>query len=171
MRRVTVAASWLASWLAAWPLLGAAAAHADDTRLQWPLRPPAVVLRGFDAPTPNWRPGHRGVDLAGVPGEPIFAAGDATVVYAGTLADWPVVSLGPSRRLAHQLPAGAPDGASRPARDGGISGRHPGGWAPGLPSQGVPALGRDVGPASDAHYVDPLGLLKSTPIRLKPVTG
>jgi hypothetical protein len=27
------------------------------------------------------------------------------------------------------------------------------------------------GPASGAHYVDPLGLLRSTPIRLKPLNG
>jgi hypothetical protein len=27
------------------------------------------------------------------------------------------------------------------------------------------------GPASGAHYVDPLGLLKSTTIRLKPLRG
>jgi hypothetical protein len=27
------------------------------------------------------------------------------------------------------------------------------------------------GPASGAHYVDPLGLLESTPIRLKPLNG
>jgi hypothetical protein len=27
------------------------------------------------------------------------------------------------------------------------------------------------GPASGARYVDPLGLLKSTPIRLKPLYG
>lgn len=53
---------------------------------------PAVV-RQFDAASPNWNPGHRGVDLAGRPGQPVYAAGSATVVFAGLLAGRPVVSL------------------------------------------------------------------------------
>ena len=80
-----------------WALLSAAPAVADsekdNARLQWPLRPPPAVVRGFDAPSPNWNPGHRGVDLAGAPGQPVYAAGDATVVFAGLLAGRPVVSL------------------------------------------------------------------------------
>ncbi|WP_250576534.1 M23 family metallopeptidase, partial [Mycobacterium tuberculosis] len=47
----------------------------------------------FDAASPNWNPGHRGVDLAGRPGQPVYAAGSATVVFAGLLAGRPVVSL------------------------------------------------------------------------------
>ncbi|WP_134427343.1 M23 family metallopeptidase [Mycobacterium ulcerans] len=168
---MTVAASWLASWLAAWSLLGAAAAHADNTRLQWPLRPPAVVLRGFDAPTPNWRPGHRGVDLAGVPGEPIFAAGDATVVYAGTLADWPVVSLAhPGGLRTSYQPVRPTVRAGQHVTAGSAVGTLVAGH-PGCPAKAWLHWGAMWGPASDAHYVDPLGLLKSTPIRLKPVTG
>ena len=66
---------------------------ADDGRLDWPLRPPPAVLRSFDAPSPNWNRGHRGVDLAGAPGQPVYAAGAATVVFAGLLAGRPVVSL------------------------------------------------------------------------------
>lgn len=76
-----------------WSLLGAAPAHADDSRLGWPLRPPPAVVRQFDAASPNWNPGHRGVDLAGRPGQPVYAAGSATVVFAGLLAGRPVVSL------------------------------------------------------------------------------
>jgi len=33
------------------------------------------------------------VDLAGAPGQPVYAAGPATVVFAGKLAGRPVVSL------------------------------------------------------------------------------
>ena len=65
----------------------------DDVRLDWPLRPPPAVVRAFDAPSPDWNPGHRGVDLAGSPGQPVYAAGSATVVFAGLLAGRPVVSL------------------------------------------------------------------------------
>ena len=64
-------------------VLGAPAAVADGARLDWPLRPPPVVVRAFDAPAPNWQRGHRGVDLAGAPGQPVHAAGAGTVVFAG----------------------------------------------------------------------------------------
>ena len=46
----------------------AAPARADDGRLDWPLRPRPAVMRAFDAPSPNWNRGHRGVDLAGSAG-------------------------------------------------------------------------------------------------------
>src|SRR5690242_21737983 len=74
-------------------LLCAAPAGADDGRLTWPLRPRPAVLRAFDAPSPNWQRGHRGVDLAAVPGQPVYAAGQGTVVFAGDLAGRPVVSI------------------------------------------------------------------------------
>src|SRR5271168_5468665 len=80
----------LVLWLV---LFAAAPASADVARLDWPLRPTPTVVRGFDAPSPNWHPGHRGVDLAGTAGQPVYAAGSATVVFAGLLAGRPVVSL------------------------------------------------------------------------------
>ncbi|PRC61010.1 peptidase M23, partial [Mycobacterium sp. ITM-2017-0098] len=46
------------------PVQRAAPASADGDRLRWPLRPHPPVVRVFDAPTPNWQRGHRGVDLA-----------------------------------------------------------------------------------------------------------
>ena len=51
------------------------------------------MVRTFDAPSPDWHRGHRGVDLAGAPGQPVYAAGAATVVYAGVLAGRQLVSL------------------------------------------------------------------------------
>ena len=73
---------------------GAVPANADDPGLQWPLRPgPTAVTRPFDAPKPDWRRGHRGVDLGGAPGQTVYAAGSGTVVFAGLLAGRAVVSL------------------------------------------------------------------------------
>src|SRR3984957_19849976 len=74
-------------------LLWASPARGDSTRLDWPLRPRPAVVRTFDAPAPDWNRGHRGVDLAGKPGQPVYAAGAGTVVYAGTLAGGELVSL------------------------------------------------------------------------------
>src|SRR6201984_3787324 len=83
---------WLALVLIV-AVIGATSAVADEFRFDWPLRPPPAVARGFDAPSPDWNPGHRGVDLPGTPGQPVYAAGIATVVFAGLLAGRRVVSL------------------------------------------------------------------------------
>jgi murein DD-endopeptidase MepM/ murein hydrolase activator NlpD len=47
----------------------------------------------FDAPSPNWHRGHRGVDLAGESGQPVYAAAAGTVVFAGELAGRSLVSI------------------------------------------------------------------------------
>ena len=57
----------------------------------------------FDAPSPNWNRGHRGVDLAGTPGQPVYAAGAGTVVFAGELAGRPLVSIAHPGWAADQL--------------------------------------------------------------------
>jgi murein DD-endopeptidase MepM/ murein hydrolase activator NlpD len=158
-----------------WALVSAAPALADDSRLQWPLRPPPAVVRGFDAPSPNWNPGHRGVDLAGAPGQPVYAAGSATVVFAGLLAGRPVVSLahpGGLRTSYEPVRATVRVGASVTAAT--VIGELVAGHA-GCPASdaGRACLhwGAMWGPASGAEYVNPLGLLESTPIRLKPLQG
>ena len=150
-------------------MVSAAPAVADDVRLDWPLRPPPAVARGFDAPTPDWNPGHRGVDLPGTPGQPVYAAGTATVVFAGLLAGRPVVSLahpGGLRTSSAPVRAGVRVGQLVTAETvlGELMAGH-------LGCRAAACLhwGAMWGPASGAHYVDPLGLLKSTPIRLKPL--
>ena len=147
----------------------AAPAGADDGRLDWPLRPRPAVLRLFDAPSPNWNRGHRGVDLAGVPGQPVYAAGSGTVVFAGELAGRSLVSIAhpgglrttyepvrPSVRVGQRVDAGTAIGELLAGHEGcaGAACLH---W------------GAMWGAASRADYVDPLGLLTSTPIRLKPL--
>lgn len=67
--------------LAVLPALPAAAAT-----WVWPLVGPHLLTRPF-APGPEpWSPGHRGVDLPALPGEPVRAAGAGVVRYAGLLA-------------------------------------------------------------------------------------
>ena len=149
----------------------APSAHADGNRFGWPLRPRPAVVRVFDAPTPNWNRGHRGVDLAGMPGQPVYAAAAGTVVFAADLAGRPVVSI------AHQGGLRTTYEPVKPAvRVGQLVGEGDviGVLVPGHPDCSGPAClhwGAMWGPASEADYVDPLGLLASTPIRLKPVDG
>ena len=154
-----------------WALVSAAPAVADDVRLDWPLRPPPAVVRGYDAPSPDWNPGHRGVDLAGTPGQRVYAAGPATVVFAGLLAGRPVVSLahpGGLRTSYEPVRAAVRTGQRVTAET--VIGELAAGHA-GCRAAACLHWGAMWGPASGAHYVDPLGLLRSTPIRLKPLNG
>ncbi|OBK72413.1 M23 family metallopeptidase [Mycobacterium sp. 1274761.0] len=152
-------------------LVCGAPAWADAGRLGWPLRPRPAVVRAFDAPTPNWQRGHRGVDLVGVPGQAVYSAGPGTVVFAGNLAGRPVVSMAhpgglrtsyepviPSVRAGQLVAAGSPLGEL-------IAGHQ------GCAASACLHWGAMWGPAADADYVDPLGLLDTTPIRLKPLHG
>ena len=152
-------------------LVLAVPAHADDIRLQWPLRPGVpVVCRSFDAPVPDWQPGHRGVDLIGVPGQPVYAAGAGTVVFAGLLAGRPVVSVAhPGGLRTSYEPVQAVVRPGQLVDAGSPLGRLVTGH-PGCPTAACLHWGAMWGPAQRADYVDPLGLLAATPIRLKPLT-
>ncbi|KDO94431.1 peptidase M23 [Mycobacterium avium subsp. hominissuis A5] len=156
-------------------LVGAVPAAAGDLRLEWPLRPPPVVVRAFDAPAQDWHPGHRGVDLAGTAGQPVYAAGAGTVVFAGLLAGRPVVSVAhPGGLRTSYEPVRAVVRVGQPVTAQTVLGE----LRPGHPGcRASPAGGACLhwgalwGPASGARYVDPLGLVASTPIRLKPLGG
>jgi murein DD-endopeptidase MepM/ murein hydrolase activator NlpD len=161
---------WLASILAV-AVVCAPSAWADNGRLDWPLRPRPAVLRIFDAPSPKWNRGHRGVDLAGVAGQPVYAAAPGTVVFAGQLAGRTLVSVAhpgglrttyepvrPSVRVGQLVVAGTVIGELEAGHDG-------------CAAAACLHWGAMWGPASRADYVDPLGLLTSTPVRLKPLHG
>lgn len=61
---------------------------------RWPLGPPAPrVLRAYSPQSSPWGPGHRGVDLAGRPGQAVYAAGPGRVFYADRLAGRGVVAI------------------------------------------------------------------------------
>ncbi len=144
---------------------------ADGVRLQWPLRPgPPVVTRAFDAPAPDWQRGHRGVDLAGTPGQSVYAAGPGTVVFAGMLAGRFVVSLAhPGGLRTSYEPVDASVRPGEHVHPGTPLGRLLAGHQ-GCPAAACLHWGAMWGPASRADYLDPVGLVVTTPIRLKPVS-
>ena len=143
--------------------------HAEEPRWQWPLRPGVPVLtRGYDAPAPDWQRGHRGVDLAGTPGQPVYPAAAGTVVFAGNLAGRPLVSVAhPGGLRTSYEPVEA---VARPGQRVGPSaalgllaaGHH------GCPAPACLHWGAMWGAAARADYVDPTGLLADTPVRLRP---
>ncbi|MGE2730567.1 M23 family metallopeptidase [Mycolicibacterium vaccae] len=156
------------TWALTCALLCAAPAAADTGRFGWPLYPRPAVVRAFDAPSPNWQRGHRGVDLSGHAGQAVVAAAAGVVVYAGELAGRPLVSIAhpgglrssyepvrPVVRTGEQVTAGD--------RIGELVAGHPG-----CAAAACLHWGAMWGSAARADYVDPLGLLADTPIRLKP---
>jgi murein DD-endopeptidase MepM/ murein hydrolase activator NlpD len=150
-------------------LAAAAPAHAAEGRLDWPLRPRPTVARTFDAPTPNWQRGHRGVDLVATIDQPVYAAAAGVVVFAGRIADRPVVSIEHTGglRTSYEPVAAAVRTGQRVAAGTAIGAVAPG--HPGCPAIACLHWGAMWGRAANADYVDPLGLVATTPIRLKPV--
>jgi murein DD-endopeptidase MepM/ murein hydrolase activator NlpD len=156
-------------------LLGAVAerpvAAAPTGQFGWPLQPRPSVERRFDKPEHDWLPGHRGVDLAGAPGQAVLAAGDGIVVFAGTVADKPVVSIdhpGGLRTTYEPVKAVVSVGSrvGRGNRIGTLEAGHEGCAAAACLHWGAR---REAGGRSRREYVDPLGLLHAAPLRLKPV--
>ncbi|SEF35566.1 Peptidase family M23 [Amycolatopsis pretoriensis] len=66
---------------------------APQGRLSWPLSPVPVVTKYFDAPETPYGAGHRGVDLAAVPGQEVLSADAGVVVFAGLVGGRPVMSV------------------------------------------------------------------------------
>lgn len=64
-----------------------------EARFDWPLRTEPSVVRPFEPPDDPFGRGHRGVDLAAHPRQPVYAAGAGVVVFAGALAGRGVVSI------------------------------------------------------------------------------
>lgn len=109
------------------------------------------------------------MDLAGVPGQAVYAAAGAVVVAAGQVAGRPVVSLAhPSGLHTSYEPVRAAVRVGQQVSEGTVIGELIAGH-PGCRAAACLHWGAMWGPASGADYVDPLSLLESTAIRLKPL--
>lgn len=149
-----------------------AVSAAPQGKFSWPLQPRPAVARRFDKPAQDWLPGHRGVDLAGAPGQAVLAAGNGIVVFAGTVAGKPAVSIdhpGGLRTTYEPVRAEVAVGlrVGRGMRIGTLEAGHEGCGAAACLHWGAR---RDADGHSRHEYIDPLGLLHPTPLRLKPVT-
>jgi murein DD-endopeptidase MepM/ murein hydrolase activator NlpD len=126
---------------------------------------PLRVVRGFVAPTSRWGPGHRGVDLATGPGDPVRAAAAGTVSFAGRVAGRGVVVVAHADGVRTEYEPVTPlvrAGAAvlRGQAIGRVGGPH-----------GACAPGRCVhwGARRGDAYFDPLALLRPLgPVRLLP---
>ncbi|MEU1813300.1 M23 family metallopeptidase [Micromonospora sp. WMMD1076] len=138
---------------------------ASGGRFRWPLPGAPRVVRRFDPPPRPWLSGHRGVDLAAAPGTPVLAAGAGTVLFAGTVAGRPVLTVGHSDGLRTTyepvrsgLTAGTPVDTGTPV--GELLAGHQG---------CAEAACLHWGLRRDAEYLDPLALLGLGRVRLLPL--
>jgi murein DD-endopeptidase MepM/ murein hydrolase activator NlpD len=149
--------------------------HADPApavpagRFEWPLPGTPAVVRRFDPPPEPWRAGHRGVDLAAVPGTDVRAAGAGTVVFAGRIAGRGVVSVGHPGGLRTTYEPVDTETTLRPG-DPVTAGERLGTLAAGHP--GCPAGAcLHWGLRLDGRYLDPLLLLGYGRVRLLPLNA
>ena len=113
------------------------------------------MIAGFQPPAENWLPGHRGVDLAVVPGDYVRAAGAGIVTFAGPLAGRGVVvvSHGALRTTYEPVTAAVHAG------DSVAMGQRIGVIAPGASHCAHHPTCLHWGLRQDDEYLDPLSLL------------
>lgn len=130
-----------------------------------PVPAPVRVVRPFQPPSGPYAAGHRGVDLATRPGQPVRAAGAGVVRFAGDVAGRGVVVIAHADGISTEyepltptVRAGQPVARGEPI--GSVAGSH-----------GACGPGRCLhwGARRDAAYLDPLSLLRRLgPVRLLP---
>ncbi len=138
----------------------------EDAAGSWPLQPRPTVVAGFDPPDTAWGAGHRGVDLAGAPGQPVRAALGGTVSFAGVIAGRPVVVVDHGSTRTTYEPVAASRAPGEPVREGGRIGTLvPAG------SHCLPRACLHWGWLRGDTYLDPLLLVRAGPVRLLPLEG
>lgn len=164
MRSLTCRAAVLLSVAAA--SVSAVPAAAETAQWRSPLRAsgPLPVLTTFDPPPLPWQRGHRGVDLAARPGEPVFAAGGGRVRYAGMLAGRGVVSIAHGGLRTTYEPVIASVRAGQTVSPGERIG-----VVDPAPGHCTPRTCLHWGLLRGSAYLDPLSLLGRGPVRLLPV--
>jgi murein DD-endopeptidase MepM/ murein hydrolase activator NlpD len=140
--------------------------RAAATAYTWPLTEVRVTRR-FDPPPEPWLPGHRGVDLAGRPGQIVTASAQGRVSFAGSVAGRGVVSIVHPGGIKTTYEPVSPtvqqgDAVNQGTPIGELASGH----------EGCPvAACLHWGALRGEAYLDPLSLLGLGPIRLKPLTG
>ncbi len=158
IRRTGVAA------LLAWSLLPHAAVAEDAWA--WPLQPRPRVVRAYAPPAYPWGPGHRGVDLAGAPGQSVLAVAPGTVTFAGQVAGVGVVVVRHGWLRSTYQPVAATVRAGAQVTTGTVVGA-----LVTVGSHCLPEACLHLGARRGERYLDPLDLLSDLPIRLKPLDG
>jgi murein DD-endopeptidase MepM/ murein hydrolase activator NlpD len=140
-----------------------AAADPDPVGV-WPLDPEPDVVRPFEPPPDPYSAGHRGVDLAGMPGQVVRAALDGTVGFVGSIGGKPVVTvLHGGRRTTYEPVVGIVERGQRVAAGDAL------GRLVVTDSHCFPAACLHWGLIRGEDYLDPLTLVGSGQVRLLPL--
>lgn len=139
------------------------AARADPAGV-WPLDPRPEMVARFDPPDVVWGAGHRGVDLAGRPGQPVRTALPGRVTFAGRIAGRGVVVVGHGDTRTTYEPVAAGVHIGDVLARGAVVGT-------------LEVVGSHCFPRACLHwgwlrgetYLDPLLLVGSGPVRLLPL--
>ncbi len=129
-----------------------------------PYQPPLAqlnLIEPFDPPAQPWLSGHRGVDFAATQADPVYAAADGVVAFAGRVVDRGVVAIdhGGIRTTYEPVDAAVEQGAT--VARGALIG-HLGAGAH------CSARCLHWGAVLAGEYVDPLTLLRGYSPVLKP---
>jgi len=144
------------------------AGAAPDPLGRWPLEPAPEVVRGFEPPLSPYASGHRGVDLAGAPGQTVLAALPGTVGFAGSIGGKPVVTVLHGGRRTTYEPVVASVEPGQQLAAGDVLGRLTPTDSHCFPSACL-HWGLIEGTGDDEEYVDPLSLVGDGPVRLLPL--
>lgn len=132
----------------------------------WPLEPRPVVMLRFLAPQQPWLSGHRGVDLlADGVGVPVRAPADGLVRFRGLVAGVEVVVIEHAGGLRSTFQP-----VTSTLRVGARVGRGEiVGALTGTPGHCAPRTCLHWGVLRGADYLDPLALVRRSPVRLLPL--
>ncbi|MCY4727647.1 M23 family metallopeptidase [Nocardioides sp. STR2] len=145
-----------------------AGAAPDEPEGVWPLDPEPDVVRHFEPPPNPYAAGHRGVDLAGSPGQSVRAALSGTVGFAGSIGGKPVVTVLHGGRRTTYEPVVASVERGQAVAAGDVLGH-----LVVADSHCFPAAclhwGLVDGEGDARTYLDPLSLVGGGPVRLLPL--
>lgn len=140
------------------------ATAATEPRGVWPLQPEPSVERGFEPPSADWLAGHRGVDLAGQPGQWVRSALDGQVGFVGVVGGKPVVTvLHGGRRTTYEPVEGTVE------RGEAVGAGDPIGRLVTRAGHCFPDTCLHWGLRDGDTYLDPLSLVGSATVRLLPL--
>lgn len=151
-RWLTVAMVAILAWLAAMPVALGAVVRPVDGR----------VVRGFDPPARPWLAGHRGVDLRADVGDPVRAAADGRIGFAGKVGGKPVVTVVHGRLRTTYEPVEATVSAGDRVSAGNVIGH----LAAGHDCGGSAPACLHLGLLRGKVYLDPMRLFADPEIRL-----
>lgn len=162
-----VALTWASALVLGAASAGAQAAGTPVAASGWRPPVPLVVWERFDRPDAPWTAGHRGLDLAALPGDPVVAVEAGVVTFAGQVGGRPVITVDHGALESTYEPVRSQFSVGDSVRAGDTIGTvDAGGHCDGACLHvGIRRVGAAAG--DPERYLDPWPLLTGAPLVLK----